>query len=339
MWQWSEDVIRFDGPGGSKRSLIVRPEVAWTVLQEPWLSRLDERLSTVVRSDRALTSGRRDADEQSLALLVKKLAKAGFLADGPGVAPVPDGVPKRAGDWRGHPSEWFRRWDEGCGSSVICMVTNACNLDCPYCLTPSEGAIGPTYMSVDTARQCVSVLGSAGQCRVTLSGGEPLLHRRFFEIVDAWRPVADSLALNTNGTLIDSAETAQRIAEAVDCVTISIDGHDGETHDRYRGKGTFAKSLAAIRLLKEAGEGCWVQMRTILTPGCDEDRVRELGNQLEVETKYTTRVHIVNVRASRCLEAFNKRSSKIVIHSLIHPSQCSNSRTGSYRNHPARAWT
>lgn len=86
-----------------------------------------------------------------------------------------------------------------------------------------------------------------------LSGGEPLLHPDIFAISHHAKAMGFYLALSSNGTLI-TQDNIKQIAEInYQYVGVSLDGI-GETHDRFRQKtGSFADSLAGIRLCREHG--------------------------------------------------------------------------------------
>jgi radical SAM protein with 4Fe4S-binding SPASM domain len=80
------------------------------------------------------------------------------------------------------------------------------------------------------------------------TGGEPVLRRDLFTILDHARYCGFSTALMSNGTLIN-ADVARRIREAqVSDVQISLDGLE-PTHDSIRGTGSFKRALHGIEHL------------------------------------------------------------------------------------------
>jgi radical SAM protein with 4Fe4S-binding SPASM domain len=84
------------------------------------------------------------------------------------------------------------------------------------------------------------------------TGGEPLLRKDLFPILDYARQSGFSISLMSNGTLIDG-DMAQRIREAqVNDVQISLDGLE-PTHDSLRGKGSFQRTLKGIGNLVSQG--------------------------------------------------------------------------------------
>jgi hypothetical protein len=85
---------------------------------------------------------------------------------------------------------------------------------------------------------------------VLLSGGEPLVHPRFFDIATMAREAGLRLTLSTNGTLIDPAAAERIKALGFSYVGISLDGI-GATHDHFRGRvGAFEKAVRAFRNCK-----------------------------------------------------------------------------------------
>ena len=81
-----------------------------------------------------------------------------------------------------------------------------------------------------------------------LSGGEPLTHRRFPELLDAYRLYYGSLAMATNGTLIP--EYVDLFTPEDKGIQISLDG-DEEFHDWLRGDGVYSAAIQAIEELRE----------------------------------------------------------------------------------------
>jgi MoaA/NifB/PqqE/SkfB family radical SAM enzyme len=86
---------------------------------------------------------------------------------------------------------------------------------------------------------------------VELQGeGEPMLHARFFDMVDACRARGIKVSIITNGSLL-SAERVERLIESnVATVHVSLESSDPEQFRSLRG-GLFSKVEAGLRLLME----------------------------------------------------------------------------------------
>ncbi|GAG96716.1 unnamed protein product, partial [marine sediment metagenome] len=94
-----------------------------------------------------------------------------------------------------------------------------------------------------------------GPKKVIFTGGEPLLRKDIFNLINNFRKMLYgkkiNLCLMSNGLLIDN-EIALRIVELFDEVRISIDGPP-EVNDILRGNGSFRSAVNAIKNLKNAG--------------------------------------------------------------------------------------
>jgi radical SAM protein with 4Fe4S-binding SPASM domain len=134
-------------------------------------------------------------------------------------------------------------------------LTERCNLRCRHCYQSakvSEMNYKEICRAIDNIKEAVRSWATEYQMEMSPSfhftGGEPLLRRELFLILDYARKAGFSVALMSNGTLIDS-ETARRIREAgVSDVQISLDGLE-DTHDIFRGTGNFNRALEGIRNL------------------------------------------------------------------------------------------
>ena len=142
-------------------------------------------------------------------------------------------------------------------------ITSHCNQRCKYCFVQAlrDGA----QLSLSDLKLILEEGTALGHQRVHLTGGEPLLHPQFLELLDL---IEDSpyeeVVINTNGGLITPA-VVQRLASLKKGVrlTISVDGFSRE-HDLNRGIGTHR---AAIRGLERALEaGLRVSIFTVVTP-------------------------------------------------------------------------
>jgi radical SAM protein with 4Fe4S-binding SPASM domain len=135
---------------------------------------------------------------------------------------------------------------------VYYAITDGCNLRCPYCYASSEKPL-PGELSTAQSLDLVDQAAEMGATTIIFTGGEPMLRKDLFQIVEHARSRGLAANIITNATMIRKPETAERMASLFGLVTVSIDGGTAEIHERTRGKGTFAKTANALRLLNEAG--------------------------------------------------------------------------------------
>jgi len=139
----------------------------------------------------------------------------------------------------------------------ICLtweLTYSCNLQCIHCLS-SSGVRDPRELTTTEAKALVEELERLQVFYVNIGGGEPMLRRDFFEIVEHAVAHHVGVKFSTNGTSIDRS-AARRLA-AMDYldIQISLDGLDAATNDAVRGTGSYASARRAMDHLAGAGFG------------------------------------------------------------------------------------
>jgi MoaA/NifB/PqqE/SkfB family radical SAM enzyme len=139
---------------------------------------------------------------------------------------------------------------------LIVELTNICNLHCSYCLR-DEDALYHTpanFFSVELLRRVVREAREAvGATQVMFTGGETTLHPRFREVVEAVGAEGLTCSFVTNGWHFERiwpAVSANRAA--VSHVSFSLDGPTLETHDRWRGEGSFVRLVRAFARCQSA---------------------------------------------------------------------------------------
>ncbi|MBU4220420.1 MAG: radical SAM protein [Euryarchaeota archaeon] len=130
---------------------------------------------------------------------------------------------------------------------LLLNITNECNLSCKHCYLqdPKKLEIDP-----DVFEKAVSQFEEMGGLKLMISGGEPLIHSRFWELMEILRSYELRVILLSNGTLIDRT-TARKLSGYVHEVQVSIDGIC--SHDVLRGKGSYSRSMKGISNLNESG--------------------------------------------------------------------------------------
>lgn len=140
------------------------------------------------------------------------------------------------------------------GPVVVWNCTNTCNLYCKHCYADSKNLVFDDELTTKEAKSFIDDLASFNVPVLLISGGEPLLRKDIFELIDYARSKNIRCTISTNGTLINK-QCAKAIKEAkVSYVGISIDGI-GARHDVFRGvKGSFDKALQGVRNCLEVGQ-------------------------------------------------------------------------------------
>jgi heme d1 biosynthesis radical SAM protein NirJ len=139
------------------------------------------------------------------------------------------------------------------GPVVIWNLIRRCNLTCRHCYSISTDRDFPGELSTAEVHAVMDDLRAFGVPVLILSGGEPLLRPDIYDIALRAKALGFYVGLSSNGTLIDTSNIERIAAVGFDYVGVSLDGIQ-DTHDRFRRMiGAYDRSLAAIRLCRDAG--------------------------------------------------------------------------------------
>jgi radical SAM protein with 4Fe4S-binding SPASM domain len=135
---------------------------------------------------------------------------------------------------------------------VVWNITRACNLKCVHCYNDSGSSKADDELSTPEAKEVLEDLARFSVPSVLFSGGEPLMRKDLFELLDCAGRLGLRTVISTNGTLI-TREAAEKMREHnVSYVGISLDGV-GPINDEFRGvEGAFEKAVEGIRNCQEA---------------------------------------------------------------------------------------
>ncbi len=134
------------------------------------------------------------------------------------------------------------------------MITGKCNYNCIHCFNAADNAPLMSEWSMEEANRLLDQAHDCGINAFTITGGEPMLHKNFFDILDGIY-ARDMFVeeLNTNGYFIN--QKALDRMKAIGCVPLMKISFDGVGyHDWMRNhKGAEKTALRAISLCLENG--------------------------------------------------------------------------------------
>src|SRR5580658_6887886 len=112
--------------------------------------------------------------------------------------------------------------------SVQLDITYRCNERCVHCYLDHDDH---GEMSTAEIKDLLDQLAEAGVFYLTISGGEILMRKDFFEILEHARLRTFCVRLKTNGVLIRKKQAERLRALGVESVQISVYSHRPEVHD------------------------------------------------------------------------------------------------------------
>lgn len=139
--------------------------------------------------------------------------------------------------------------------SRLWVYTNFdCNLACTYCLTSSTPTAPRRALPEGAFERLVDEAAAAGITELFLTGGEPfLLPDVFDKLAYAARQLPTTVLTNAmllKGRRLERLRELKRLPIRLQ---VSLDGHEASLHDAYRGAGSWATTVAAIRTLIAEG--------------------------------------------------------------------------------------
>jgi len=145
---------------------------------------------------------------------------------------------------------------------IYLTLTDLCNLKCVYCYATERKK--REDVSFETWKKYVSdIIDFAGKSTFTFTGGEPLTVPYALDLAAYIKERGCESLLLTNGTLINTEETVDKIASLFDMVKISLDTDDETVSKELRGACVVEKVRNAYNLL--SARKCNVQLMAIVT--------------------------------------------------------------------------
>jgi MoaA/NifB/PqqE/SkfB family radical SAM enzyme len=149
-----------------------------------------------------------------------------------------------------------------------------CHLRCSYCVAESSPEAPRRAIEVETVKQIVDEAIALGFREFFFTGGEPFILDEIYEMLDYSAQYAQTTVLTT-GMLLKRRRLARlkEIANRNLSIQVSLDGGRAQHHDAYRGVGTWAQTVEAIKRLQEGN--FHVRLSTTETP-VNSDHLHEI---------------------------------------------------------------
>lgn len=135
---------------------------------------------------------------------------------------------------------------------LVWEITDECLNSCVHCSSCLSGTNSfPRVIDYRKLKQLAEIFWNAGFKRITLSGGEPVLHPQFNEVVNELSNLNFEINLYTSGVyphghLQAIAPSIPKVGKAI----VSFFSYKEVVHDGITGNpGSFSKTLATIREL------------------------------------------------------------------------------------------
>jgi radical SAM protein with 4Fe4S-binding SPASM domain len=149
-------------------------------------------------------------------------------------------------------------------------ITNFCNLRCKHCyqddFSKSKDLDGWGFKKISSNIFSAIEKWDKKAC-VHLTGGEPLLKKELFSLLDDLNqePNVEELGIITNGLSLNHEMIKKLSAfSKLKKIKISLDGADAETNDSIRPKGTFERVIQNLSLIQREDRFEVILMFTVM---------------------------------------------------------------------------
>ncbi len=150
-------------------------------------------------------------------------------------------------------------------------MTSACNLRCSHCYNAAyfdpKVRREKKRLTLEESKDLVDRLEAGGFRHLHFLGGEPLLYRHLFELIEYAKHRGFLVSINSNATLLDNHKQGRLLELEVDQFAASLDGCTPEVNDSIRGAGTFervCRNVSAFAQLVKARQSK-LQLQLVFT--------------------------------------------------------------------------
>ncbi|MEW6775065.1 MAG: radical SAM protein [Bdellovibrionota bacterium] len=186
---------------------------------------------------------------------------------------------------------------EAAGPVVVWNVIKHCNMHCPHCYAAAVTTPDPQDLTFEEGKKLLEELRDLRVPAIIFSGGEPLLRRDLFDLLEYAKSLGHRPQLSSNGVMIDPAVAKRLAAAGVEYVGISIDGLQ-PFNDSYRGyPGGFQRAFRAAELCLSEGIKVGIRMTVSkknageIRPLLEEVRARGIPRFYVSHLVYAGRAH------------------------------------------------
>lgn len=166
-----------------------------------------------------------------------------------------------------------------------------CNLRCQMCSIqfrqdgPPYGP--PAFMEFEAFTQLVDQFEDVRELHMQ-GLGEPMMHPRFFDMVEYATRRGIRVTTNSNLTLLNDRRAERCVTSGLDCLHISLDGASAETYERIRVRAHFDRVLGNLeRLLRARNRLGSASPTLVMVVVIMRQNLHELPDLVRLASRYT----------------------------------------------------
>jgi radical SAM protein with 4Fe4S-binding SPASM domain len=197
--------------------------------------------------------------------------------------------------------------------AISVELSSRCNLACPECATGAGLLIrGHDFISFSLADKIASELRDNTLSAWLYFQGEPMMHPRFFDIVELFRLM--NPVISTNGHFLDEESCVRLAASPLKKIIVSYDGVTQAAYNIYRQGGDHAAVTRGIKRLaatiRKTGSSSVIEIQFLLHRGNEHEAsaARAFAASLGAGFRIKTMQLLDNRRAGEWMPSDRQRS-------------------------------
>jgi radical SAM protein with 4Fe4S-binding SPASM domain len=167
---------------------------------------------------------------------------------------------------------------------VVWELTNRCNLNCIHCYAGSVES-SQNELTTEEGKRLLDQIATVDDFRmIVITGGEPLIRKDIFELIEYAGRLGFRVVLSTNGTLLTTQIAKDLVKLGVVNFSISLDGSTRESHEKIRRKsGCFDSAMEGIKAASVTGACLQVNFTAMKQNLAEFPAVMDLAHKLKVD--------------------------------------------------------
>lgn len=172
--------------------------------------------------------------------------------------------------------------------NLFLELTVRCNENCIHCGS-NCGDVTANELSTAQYRDILTQIKDdfgTEEKMLCITGGEPLLRKDFFEIMEHANALGFHWGMTSNGTLITEDVARDLLRTGMKTISVSIDGLE-KTHDAFRRTpGGYKKAIEGIENLIRVGGFQHIQITTVVTRQSigELDELYQIFNKMNIDS-------------------------------------------------------
>lgn len=139
--------------------------------------------------------------------------------------------------------------------TIAWEVTRACAYACVHCRADAQHQRDPNELTTEEAFQLVDRLAEFGSPILIFTGGDPMMRRDLFEIIEYATQKGLRCSLTPTATALPTVERLQKAKEAgIRRIALSLDAPRPEVHDDFRKvNGSWHRTMDILHRAQDVG--------------------------------------------------------------------------------------